>query len=99
MAAAIDNVTWLGGGSLLFIVYASTLFGYGVWSVLLSRYPANLVAPFTLLVPIAGLASAALLLAEEITGLEIAGSALVFVGLAVNVFGPRLGGMGRPRRA
>lgn len=99
IGTALENVTWLGGGSLLFIVYASTLFGYGVWSMLLSHYPANLVAPFTLLVPIAGTASAALLLGEAVSGLEIAGSALVFLGLAVNVFGPRLAMVRRSREA
>lgn len=99
VGTALENVTWLGGGSLLFIVYASTLFGYGVWSVLLSRYPANLVAPFTLLVPIAGIASAALLLGEEISAIEIAGSILVFAGLAVNVFGPRVAMVRRSREA
>lgn len=88
--AAAQHLTWRGGGSLLFIAYASTLFGYGVWSFLLSRYPANIVAPFSLLVPIAGIGSAALLLGETISGLEIAGSALVFAGLLLNVFGPRL---------
>lgn len=88
--AAAQNLTWLGGGSLLFIAYGATLFGYGVWSMLLSRYPAGLVAPFSLLVPIAGIGSAALLLGETISGLEIVGSALVFVGLLLNVFGPKL---------
>ena len=87
---AAANLTWLGGGSLLFISYAATLFGYGAWSMLLSRYPAGLVAPFSLLVPIAGIGSAALLLGETISGIEIAGSVLVFCGLLVNVFGPRL---------
>lgn len=84
------NLTWIGGGSLLFIAYAATLFGYGIWSMLLSRYPAGLVAPFSLLVPIAGIGSAALLLGETVSGIEIAGSALVFAGLLLNVFGPRL---------
>ena len=88
--AAAQSLTWFGGGSLLFIAYASTLFGYGVWSMLLSRYPAGLVAPFSLLVPIAGMGSAALLLGETITLVEVLGSLLVFAGLLVNVFGPRL---------
>ncbi len=87
---AAANLTWLGGGSLLFIAYAATLFGYGTWSMLLSRYPAGLVAPFSLLVPIAGIGSAALLLGETISGIEIAGSLMVFAGLLVNVFGPKL---------
>ena len=95
---ALGDVTWLGGSSLFFIAYASTLFGYGAWSVLLQRYPANLVAPFTLLVPISGIGGAALFLGETISGIEIAGSALVFAGLVLNVFGPRLWGLIRRLR-
>jgi O-acetylserine/cysteine efflux transporter len=96
---ALGDITWLGGGSLLFISYAATLFGYGAWSVLLKRYPANLVAPFTLLVPIAGIGSAALLLGETISGIEVVGSVLVFGGLLFNVFGPRLWSLARPKEA
>ncbi|HEY0920398.1 EamA family transporter [Devosia sp.] len=96
---ALVGLTWLGAGSLLFIAYASTLFGYGGWSVLLQRYPANLVAPFALLVPITGIGGAALLLGETISAVEIAGSVLVFAGLLLNVFGPRLWGRLRPRAA
>jgi O-acetylserine/cysteine efflux transporter len=88
--AAVQHITWIGGGSLLFMAWCATLFGYGTWSVLLSRYPAGLVAPFALLVPISGIGASALLLGETISGLEIAGSVLVFVGLLLNVFGPRL---------
>ena len=87
---ALSQLTLLGIGSLLFIGWISTVFGYGAWSVLLGRYPASTVAPFTLLVPIAGIGSAALLLGETISGLELMGSGLVFIGLLLNVFGPRL---------
>lgn len=87
---ALSQITIFGIGSLLFIGWISTVFGYGAWSVLLGRYPASTVAPFTLLVPIAGIGSAALLLGENITGLEAAGSVLVFIGLLLNVFGPGL---------
>lgn len=87
---ALEHITALGIGALLFTGWASTVFGYGGWSVLLSRYPASTVAPFTLLVPVTGVASGALLLGEQITGLEAAGSVLIFVGLLLNVFGPRL---------
>jgi len=88
--AAAANITWVGGASLLFMAWCATLFGYGTWSVLLARYPAGLVAPFALLVPISGIGAAAVLLGETISGIEIAGSALVFAGLLLNVFGPRL---------
>jgi len=89
---ALNHVTWLGVGSLLFVGWVSTVFGYGAWSALLGRYPASLVAPFTLLIPVVGLASGQLVLGETMGGLDWAGSALVFVGLLVNVFGPRLRG-------
>ncbi|MBI4921745.1 MAG: EamA family transporter [Devosia nanyangense] len=93
---ALSQITLWGIGSLLFIGWVSTVFGYGAWSVLLGRYPASTVAPFTLLVPIAGIGSAALLLGERISGLELIGSALVFTGLLLNVFGPRLVGQRQP---
>jgi O-acetylserine/cysteine efflux transporter len=88
--AAVASVTWLGIASMLFIGWVSTVFGYGGWSVLLSRYPASTVAPFALLIPVAGIAASALLLGERIGGFEIAGCVLVFVGLVVNVFWPKL---------
>ena len=72
------------------MAYGATLFGFSMWARLLSLYPASQVAPFALFIPVAGIGSAAMLLGERITGVEIAGSALVFLGLMVNVFGPRL---------
>ena len=76
--------------SILFIAYGSTLLGYGAWAVLLGRYPASLVAPFSLLVPVVGFAAAFVFLGEMVTPLEVMGSLLIFLGLVLNVFGPRL---------
>jgi O-acetylserine/cysteine efflux transporter len=87
---ALSQITWVGIGSLLFIGWISTVFGYGGWSVLLGRYPASTVAPFALLVPVAGIGGATLILGERITQYEVIGSVLVFIGLLLNVFGPRL---------
>jgi O-acetylserine/cysteine efflux transporter len=89
--AALEAITWRGIGSLAFMSYAATIFGFGVWAWLLSRYPASQVSPFALFVPVAGIGSAALLLGEHVTVIEVIGSAVVFAGLLVNVFGPRLG--------
>ena len=60
------------------------------WPILLGRYPASMVAPFSLLVPVVGFAAAALLLGEVVSTQEILGSLLIFLGLLLNVFGPRL---------
>ena len=87
--SAVLAMSWLGIGSLFFIGWASTVFGYGGWSILLGRYPASTVAPYALLVPVAGIGASAVLLGERISMLEIAGCALVFVGLVLNVLGAR----------
>jgi O-acetylserine/cysteine efflux transporter len=90
IAAAAGHVSWRSVGSLLFMAYGATIFGYGVWGMLLNRHAASAVSGFSLLIPVAGLVSAALILGETVSPLEIAGSLLVLVGLVVNVLGPRL---------
>lgn len=89
-AAALHQITWRGIGSIAFMAWGATLFGFTMWARLLSLYPASQVAPFALFIPVAGLASAAVFLGETVTSAEVAGCALVFVGLMINVFGPRL---------
>ena len=66
----------------------ATLAAFGAWSMLLARYPASLVAPFSLLVPVFGMSSTALLLGETLSSAKLAGAALVMVGLAVTVTRP-----------
>ena len=75
---------------LAYLAFGATILGYGLWSRLLSRYPASQVAPFSLLVPVVGISSSALLLGERLGSLEMAGAALVMVGLLINVWGGRL---------
>lgn len=89
-ASALEQISWRGVGSIAFMSYGATLFGFTMWARLLSLYPASQLAPFALFIPVAGLASAAVLLGESVSVGEIAGSALVFAGLLLNVFGPRL---------
>ena len=89
-ASALEHITWRGIGSIAFMSYAATLFGFGAWAWLLSRYPASQVTPFGLFIPVVGVVAGALLLGEHITMLEVAGGALVLLGLVVNVFGQRL---------
>ena len=80
----------LGGiGALAYIVGPSTLFGFAAWSGLLRRYPAATVAPFTLLVPVFGIAAAALTLGERPSAPELGGAALVILGLLYGLARPR----------
>lgn len=83
---AFLHMGWPGIGAVAYIAIVSTNIGYGIWAYLLKLYPAAQVAPFSLLVPIVGILSAALLLGEQFGAVRLAGMVLVFVGLIVAVF-------------
>ena len=83
---AIDMTTIL---SLVYLAFVATIVGYGIWGSLLGRYETWRVAPLSLLVPVVGLASAAVLLDETLTGLQLLGALLIMAGLYINVFGFR----------
>lgn len=76
--------------TVLFQAYPNTILGFGIWSLLMRRYAAATIAPFTLLVPVAGMTSAALILGEQLEWWKVAAGALVLSGLALNQFGARL---------
>ncbi|MCD2172891.1 EamA family transporter [Rhizobium sp. C4] len=84
--AAVLHMGWVGIGAVAYIAIISTNIGYGIWAHLLKLYPAAQVAPFSLLVPIVGIISAALLLGEQFGPVRLAGMVLVFAGLIVAVF-------------
>lgn len=87
---AVGHASWTTWLAIVFLSWGATLFGFSVWNRLLHRYPAPLISPFALLIPISGLASGAMFLGERFTAMQVAGIALVFAGLAVNVYGPAL---------
>ncbi|NIY46507.1 O-acetylserine/cysteine exporter [Cedecea colo] len=85
--AAIDLTTIL---SLVYLAFVATIIGYGIWGSLLGRYETWRVAPLSLLVPVVGMASAALLLDERLSTTQLVGAALIMAGLYINVFGLRM---------
>lgn len=82
-------ISWHSIVSALYLAWAATLLGYGLWSRLLSQYEPNRVAPFTLLVPVVGLLTAWLVLGERLNQWQLWGSACLLIGLVVNVLGLR----------
>ncbi|WP_330985277.1 MULTISPECIES: O-acetylserine/cysteine exporter [Enterobacterales] len=82
----IDLTTIL---SLVYLAFVATIVGYGIWGSLLGRYETWRVAPLSLLVPVVGIASAALLLGETLSTLQLMGAVLIMAGLYINVFGLR----------
>ena len=80
--AAWASVLWQSG--------ANTMFGYALWGWLLTRHPAATIAPMSLLVPVFGMSTSALLLGESLPARKIEAAILVLSGLALNLFWPRL---------
>ncbi|MFV1849444.1 MAG: EamA family transporter [Thalassospira sp.] len=85
-----DQISWIGMGSILYLAYPVTLLGFAIWGRLLATLPVGLVAPFTLLVPIVGMATSALVLGEDFGPIKIISAILVMTGLVINVFGGKL---------
>jgi len=88
-SAAFAGLDASGILALAYVVVLSTLFGFGAWTWLLRRHEASRVAPFTLLVPVVGIAAAWIALAEVPNGAELAGAALVLGGLGLTTLRPR----------
>lgn len=84
-----EHLSWRGTISLLYIVFASTWIGYGLWNWLISRYPVGMVAPFTLLVPIVAILSSVLVLHEPLQLWKLTAGLLVMGGLCINILGTR----------
>lgn len=67
----------------------NTLFGFGAWSWLLARHPAARVTPTALLVPVFGMGTSALVLAEPLPWWKLSAAGLVLTGLALNLWASR----------
>jgi O-acetylserine/cysteine efflux transporter len=80
---SLVNWTWLGVASIIFQGVIATLCGYGMWSYLLRLYPASSVVPYSLLVPVFGIASAALVFGERFGTLRLIGIVLILIGMAI----------------
>lgn len=91
IVATFTNPTALGIGAALFQAYPATIVGFAIWNQLLKKHPASLVAPFSLLVPIFGVFSGVLFLGETMSVPAIIGGLVIFIGLAINIFGSKFG--------
>jgi O-acetylserine/cysteine efflux transporter len=90
IAGAFTHITPLTVGALAYLVLLSTLLAYGLWNRLILRHGASRVAPFSLLVPVFGCLSAALIYGEAFGLIDAIGSALIVLGLLLHAFGGKL---------
>lgn len=75
---------------LVYIVALGTIAGSGLWTALMSRYPASTVAPFSLLVPVVGIGAAWLVLGERPSVLALVGGVVVVGGCLYGLTRPRV---------
>lgn len=83
--AALSASGWL---AVLYVSFMSTVLGYSIWGLLLARHRAASITPFALLIPVVGIAVAAIVLGEGLTRAEAIGAAIVLAGLALAVLRP-----------
>ena len=86
----ITHASWALAFNLCVLAYAAQVFGFGLWSNLLTRYPASAVSPFALWVPVAGMSATALVFDELLSTAQTIGAVVVMIGLTVAVFGATL---------
>ncbi|MFE1169276.1 EamA family transporter [Nocardiopsis sp. NPDC058789] len=87
--AAVRGLDLAGAGALLYVAWAATVFGFGAWGYLLRRNEASAVAPYSLLVPVFGMVSAAVFLGESVRPLSLVAAALLVGGVALTALGGR----------
>ncbi|GIM96380.1 membrane protein [Paractinoplanes toevensis] len=83
--AALRAIDGEAVGALAYVALISTLAGFAGWGFLLKRYGATTVAPFSMLVPLFGISSAALVLGERIHPTDLIGGALVLGGILIGL--------------
>ena len=79
----IEQASWLGWGSMLYMALFSTIAAYALWQPLMRRFAMNQVMPFTLLVPIFGVTSSVLVMGDRLTVGLVLGGVLTVAGVAV----------------
>ena len=85
---------WLHAGAgawagVAYLAWLATLLAYAMWTGLFQRHPANRVAPFSLGVPLVGLAAGMGLLGERIGTWQWVGIGFVVAALLAVMFGGR----------
>ena len=80
---ALSAFSWQAVVSTLYTAGLASLVGYGIFNTLLSRNPSSYVVPWVLLAPVVAMASAWLLLDQQPNLAELAGGAVLIVGVLV----------------
>ncbi len=80
MLADAKTASWLG---IAYSAIMSSIVAYGLWNWLLARYEISQVVPYSLLVPVAGIAAGVAVFNEPVSGQVLLGAALTMIGVGV----------------
>jgi O-acetylserine/cysteine efflux transporter len=81
----IPEASLISWGALLFQAVVIAIFTYWIWYNMMRRYPVNQVMPFTLLLPMIGVAAGALMRDEVVTWQMIVGGLATVAGVGIIV--------------
>lgn len=82
---ALHAAGWGGWGGVVYAAIAVTIVSYAMWYPLVRRYSVNQTMPFTLLVPVFGVASSAAILGDSVGWQTALGGAATILGVAIIV--------------
>ena len=80
---SLHQFDWTTAISVLFISFISTSVCYSGWGWLIRHYGASSVSPYSLLVPVTGVISSAIIIGESFDTLRIGGILLILCGLVI----------------
>lgn len=82
---ALRTAPWPAIAAVVYVGIVATVAGFGVWGYLIRTYSASTVAPFSLLVPVFGMAASALLLDERLSPAKLVAAVLIIAGVLAGV--------------
>ena len=90
LLGALTHLSWTSVFALFFLAIVGTLYSLGTWGMLMSLYPAAVVAPFSLMSPIFGMLGGWLILNEHYDAASVIASCLIVFALTVNTYASRI---------
>jgi O-acetylserine/cysteine efflux transporter len=88
---SVASASWAQWGMLAFVGIVGFYLAYMCWFTLLKQCRMDEAGPFILLMPVVGIATAALVLGEQVSLVQVAGGLVILFGLAI------VSGLGFPK--
>jgi O-acetylserine/cysteine efflux transporter len=82
-AEAIRAAGWSSWAGIAYSLCFSSLLGYGLWNRLITRYPMSAIVPYSLLVPVVGIAGGVIAFGDPLTMQVTLGAFFTIAGVAV----------------